>query len=107
MASSLAKHRYYTLVATGGAMDSVAGVTNVLRSRALTEIGEFGFGRMGLQVRFFDVHTKVCIVRVTKASARQFPGLAKNAARIVATSGSMRCCKSVATIVCEHVSNVA
>ena len=38
MASSLAKHRYLTLVATAGAMDSLSGVNEFLRSKALGNV---------------------------------------------------------------------
>ena len=87
MASSLAKHRYFTVVATMGAMDSISGVSNVLRSRALDQLGEVGLGRLNPVVRFFDGATRTCVVRVDRGSAKHLPALLGGGARVVAAGG--------------------
>ena len=104
MASSLAKHRYFTVVATMGAMDSSAGVSNVLRSRALDQLGEVGLGRLNPVVRFFDGATRTCVVRVDRGSATHLPALLGGGARVVAASGSLRACKrrALATLRRRH-----
>jgi RNase P/RNase MRP subunit POP5 len=104
MASSLAKHRYFTVVATMGAMDSSAGVSNVLRSRALEQLGEVGLGRLNPVVRFFDGATRTCVVRVDRGSAAHLPALLGGGARVVAASGSLRSCKrrALATLRRRH-----
>lgn len=104
MASSLAKHRYFTVVATMGAMDSSAGVSNVLRSRALDQLGEVGLGRLNPVVRFFDGATRTCVVRVDRGSAKHLPALLGGGARVVAASGSLRACKrrALATLRRRH-----
>ena len=99
MASSLAKHRYLTLVATAGAMDSLSGVNEFLRSKALAELGEVGYGKLAPVVRFFDAATKTCVLRVDRDSARHVPRLLRNTARVVATSGSLRACRTRALAV--------
>eukprot|EP00629_Pelagomonadales_sp_RCC1024_P001667 CAMPEP_0119286526 /NCGR_PEP_ID=MMETSP1329-20130426/34002_1 /TAXON_ID=114041 /ORGANISM="Genus nov. species nov., Strain RCC1024" /LENGTH=105 /DNA_ID=CAMNT_0007287263 /DNA_START=198 /DNA_END=511 /DNA_ORIENTATION=- len=93
MASSLAKHRYFTLVCVAAPMDSAAGLATFVRGRALQELGEVGFGRLQPLVRFYDGASRVAVVRVSKRSAKAFPALVKNAARVAATSGSLRSCK--------------
>ena len=50
MASSLAKHRYFTFVATSSQMDDAEGIARVIRQRALAALGEVGLGRLDPRV---------------------------------------------------------
>ena len=93
MASSLAKHRYFALVCVAAPLDSAAGVATFVRAKALAELGEVGFGRLGPVVRFYDGASRVAVVRANRAAAKAFAPLVKNACRVAATSGSLRSCK--------------
>ena len=93
MASSLAKHRYFTFVATSSQMDDAEGIARVLRQRALAELGEVGLGRLGTRIYFHERATRVVVVRVARSSALHFKALAGASCRVVACSGSLRTCK--------------
>ena len=93
MASSLAKHRYFTFVATSSQMDDAEGIARVIRQRALAALGEVGLGRLDSRVYFHDRGSRVVVVRVSRASARHFKALAGASCRVVACSGSLRTCK--------------
>ena len=93
MASSLAKHRYFAVVTTGGATSDAAGVARTLRKAALREVGEVGVGRLNLQVLFFDAASRVCVVRSSRAEAARVRGLLGGGARVAAVSGSLRTCR--------------
>ena len=90
MASSLAKHRYFTFVATSSQMDDAEGIARVIRQRALAALGEVGLGRLDSRVYYHDRGSRVVVVRVSRASARLFKALAGVACRVVAWSGSRR-----------------
>jgi len=93
MASSLAKHRYLVLVATGAQLDSGAGVNAYVRRRALERCGEVGLGRLQPVVKVYDARTRVCVLRVRWAAANHVPQLLGGAARVVARCGSARTCR--------------
>ena len=90
MASSLAKHRYFTFVATSSQMDDAEGIARVIRQRALAALGEVGLGRLDSRVYFHDRGSRVVVVRVARSHARYFKALAGASCRVVACSGSLR-----------------
>ena len=91
MASSLAKHRYFTFVATSSQMDDAEGIARVIRQRALAALGEVGLGRLDSRVYFHDRGSRVVVVRVARSHARYFKAGAS--CRVVACSGSLRTCR--------------
>lgn len=93
MASSLAKHRYLLIVATGGGMDSSAGVSNFLRRATLEALGEVGLGRLQPLVKVFCPRLRVAVLRVRRDYAKAVPELLGSAGRVVVASGSARACR--------------
>ena len=90
MASSLAKHRYFTFVATSSQMDDAEGIARVIRQRALAALGEVGLGRLDPRVYYHERASRVVVVRVARSHARYFKALAGASCRVVACSGSLR-----------------
>ena len=93
MASSLAKHRYFTFVATSSQMDDAEGIARVIRQRALAALGEVGLGRLDPRVYYHERASRVVVVRVARSHARYFKALAGASCRVVACSGSLRTCR--------------
>ena len=93
MASSLAKHRYFTFVATSSQMDDAEGIARVIRQRALAALGEVGLGRLDPRVYYHERASRVVVVRVARSHARYFKALAGASCRVVACSGSLRACR--------------
>ena len=93
MASSLAKHRYFTFVATSSQMDDAEGIARVIMQRALAALGEVGFGRLDPRVYYHERASRVVVVRVARSHARYFKALTGASCRVVACSGSLRTCR--------------